>query len=311
MKSARSGTRPARSHGDNRKMHFTLRRMAGLGLLGVALLLAQDWKTATTLPAVELTGLSPAKTATPLRLLRDYDCTCGCGMKVAECRVKDPGCTYSKSLAATLVGAIKSGKNEADALAAARASKYGTAPAPPKLLDDPVTVSIAGSPVAGPQDAPVTLVEFSDFQCPYCYKAAAQLSAVLKAFPTQVKLVFRQYPLDSHSQAALAAAASIAAHRQGKFWPLHDAMFAHHEDLSRPSITALASKAGLDMKRFEADWPAKETLTAVTRDITEGDRVGVEGTPTVFLNGQHYHGSLELEPMRTVIEAELKKIGKK
>ena len=241
-------------------MCLTLRRIGGLGLLGVAILLAQDWKTATTLPAVDLTGMSPAKVATALRLLRDYDCTCGCGMKVAECRVKDPSCAYSKSLSAVLVGALKSGKKEADAIAAAKASNFGTAPAPPKLLGDPIAISIAGSPVMGPQDAPVTLVEWSDFQCPYCYKGAAQLNAVLKAFPTQVKLVFRQYPLESHSQAALAAAAALAAHKQGKFWPLHDAMFAHRQDLSKPSIIAMAAKTGMDMKRFETDWQAKETL---------------------------------------------------
>src|SRR5262249_39687870 len=157
-----------------------------------------------------------------------------------------------------------------------------------------------------PADAPVTLIEFSDFQCPYCWKAAAQLREVLKAFPTQVKLVFRQFPLETHSQAALAAAAALAAHKQGKFWPLHDAMFANRRDLSREAITRLAAQAGIDVKRFEQDWPAKETLNAVMRDMTDGERAGVDGTPTVFVNGKHYHGSLELGPMRSVIEAELK-----
>src|SRR4051794_33222908 len=123
-------------------MRFTLRRIGGLGLFGVALLLAQDWKTATTLPAVDLTGLAAAKVTTALRLLRDYDCTCGCGMKVAECRVKDPGCAYSKGLAAAMVGALKSGKKDADALAAAKASKFGAAPEPAKLLGDPIPISI-------------------------------------------------------------------------------------------------------------------------------------------------------------------------
>lgn len=293
-------------------MHLRLRRIAGVSLLGVALLIAQDWKTATTLPAVDLTGLPAAKLATALRLLRQGDCTCGCGMKLAECRVKDPACSYSKGLGAAIVGALREGKNEAGALAAAKASKYGAAPAPAKLLGDPIAIATAGSPFLGPKDAPVTLIEFSDFQCPYCYKAAAQLNAVLKAFPTQVKLVFRQYPLESHSQAALAAAAAIAAHGQGKFWPLHDAMFAQRQDLSKEAITRMAAKAGLDMKRFEADWPSKQTLGAVARDIEDGNRAGVEGTPTVFINGQHYNGSLELEAMRAVITAELKKkTGKK
>jgi len=292
-------------------MRFDLRRIGGLAIFGAALLVAQDWQKETNLPGIDLAGMAAAKVATALRLMRGYDCTCGCGMKVAECRIKDPGCAYSKGLGTALAGAVKAGKNDADALAAAKASKYGAAPAPPKLLDDPIPINTAGSPVEGPANAPVTLVEWSDFQCPYCWKAAAQLNAVLKAYPTQVKLVFRQYPLESHSQAALAAAAAIAAHKQGKFWPLHDQMFAHRQDLSKESITRLAANLGLDMKRFQTDWPAKETLATVMRDMQDGDKAGVDGTPTIFINGQHYHGSLELEPMRAVIDAELKKTGKK
>jgi protein-disulfide isomerase len=292
-------------------MRFRFRLLAGALFVCAAALVAQDWKTATTLPAVDLSGLSPAKAASALKVLRDYDCTCGCGMKVAQCRVEDPGCSFSKSLATEIVGALKAGKTPADAIAAARKSKYGSAPAPPKILGDPVVISTAGSPVTGPPNAPVTLIEFSDFQCPYCYKAADQLRAVLKAYPTQVKLVFRQYPLESHSQAALAAAAAIAAHKQGKFWPLHDAMFAHRQDLSRPAITKLAAGLGLDMKRFEVDWPAKETLNAVMRDMQDGEKAGVDGTPTIFLNGKHYRGSLELDRMRAVIDAELKGAAKK
>lgn len=282
-------------------------RIAGLFLAGVLLIAAQDWRTATNLAGVDFTGLSPAKVATALKLLRGYDCTCGCNMKVAQCRVEDPPCSYSKAIAATIVGALRAGKSEAAALADAKASRFGKPPAPPKLLDDPVPVSTAGAPSLGPANAPVTLVEFSDFQCPYCYQAAAQLASILKMYPTQVRLVFREYPLESHSQAALAAAAAIAAHRQGKFWPLHNAMFAHRTDLSRASITKLASATGVDMKRFEADWASKETQAAIARDIQDGDRAGVEGTPTVFVNGKRYHGSLAPDTFRGVIEAELKK----
>lgn len=282
-------------------------RTAGLLLAACALIGAQTWKTATTLPGVDLAGLSPQRTAQALRLLRGYDCTCGCNMKVAQCRVEDPACSYSKSLASIIMGALRAGKTDTEALAAARASKYGTAPAPPKLLDDPVPVATAGSPAVGPENAPVTLVEFSDFQCPFCYKAAENLAAVVKAYPTKVRLVFREYPLDSHSQAASAAAAAIAAHRQGKFWVLHDAMFAHRQDLSKPAITTLAAKLGLDMKRFQADWASRETAAVIAKDIQEGDRAGVDGTPTVFLNGRHYHGALTPEALKPVLEAELKK----
>src|SRR5207244_4069419 len=106
---------------------------------------------------------------------------------------------------------------EADAVAATRASKFGQAPEPHKTLEDPVIIPTVDAPALGPRDAAVTLVEFSDFQCPFCFQGAAQLNSLLKAYPTQLRLIFKQYPLDTHSQAALAAAASIAAHRQGKF----------------------------------------------------------------------------------------------
>lgn len=287
-------------------MLFPFRQTAGVMLVCAAALLAQDWQAATTLPAVDLSGLSPAKTSAALKLLRVSDCTCGCGMKIAECRVKDPGCSYSKSLATELVNSLKAGKTEIAALDSMKKSKFGTAPAPPKLLGDPVAISTAGSPFQGPQNAPITLVEFSDFQCPYCWKAAAQLDAVLKAFPTQVKLVFRQFPLETHSQAALAAAAAIAAHKQGKFWPLHNLLFANRQDLSKPNIAKLAAKAGLDMKRFEEDWPSKPTLEAVMRDMQDGEKAGVSGTPSVYINGKPYGGSLELGPLSSVIQSELK-----
>src|SRR3954469_7257596 len=101
-------------------MHLRARHLAAVLLVCAAALWAQDWQNATTLNAVDLSGMTPQKTAATLKLLRQYDCTCGCGMKVAECRVKDPGCAYSKNLAATMVGAIKAGKTQAAAMELAK-----------------------------------------------------------------------------------------------------------------------------------------------------------------------------------------------
>jgi protein-disulfide isomerase len=291
-------------------MHLPARgtKIAACCLLAVALLLAQpDWKTVDNLPGVDFSGLSPVKTRALLRLLRNHDCACGCGMKVAECRVKDPNCSWSKGLSAAMADAIRAGKDENEAIAAANASKWAKGPEPPKLLEDPVTIPTAGSPVRGPADAVLTLVEFSDFQCPYCLLAVAKLNAVLDAYPGKIKLIFKQFPLDMHSQAALAAAAAVAAHRQEKFWPMHDALFAHRRELSRPLMLALARTAGLDMQRFEADLDSAETKKTVARDMQDGDRAGVEGTPSVFINGRKYNGSLDLPAIRTVIDEELKK----
>jgi len=293
----------------NMVMHLPARghKIAACAILSVALLLGQpDWKTAVNLLAVDFSGMSPLKTRALLRLLRNHDCTCGCGMKVAECRVKDPQCSWSKGVAATMGDAIRAGKGENEAIEAAKASKWGQGPQPSKVLEDPVTIPTAGSPIRGPADAVLTLVEFSDFQCPYCSIAVAKLNAVLEAYPGKIKLIFKQFPLDTHSQAALAAAAAIAAHQQGKFWPMHDALFAHRRDLSRASILVLARTTGLDMTHFEADLDSAETKKTIARDMNDGDRAGVEGTPSVFINGRKYNGSLDLPAIRTIIDEELK-----
>jgi protein-disulfide isomerase len=276
-----------------------------LCVLGACVVYAQDWKSAEALPAVDLNGLSSAQRATVLKILREHDCSCGCGMKMAQCRMLDPSCSYSRGLAGVIVQAIKEGKSEGDAVAAASASKFAHVQQP-KLLEDPVPIPTGGAPSTGPQNAPITLVEFSDFQCPYCAAATPQLAAVLKAYPTKVKLIFKEYPLEMHSQAAFAAAAAVAAHRQGKFWAMYDAMFAAHDDLSRDNILALAQKNGLDLKRFQADLDSVEVKEAITRDIQDGDRLGVAGTPTLFIDGQRYNGPIELESLKPLLEAELK-----
>src|SRR5207302_7591450 len=123
------------------------------------------------------------------------------------------------------------------------------------------------------------------------------LKAVLQEYPSQVKLIFKQFPLDIHSQAALAAAAAIAAHNQGKFWAMHDALFASRKDLSRPAILAVASAIGLDMKRFEADLDSFATRQAVNRDMDDGMKIGVMSTPTLFIDGKHYNGPIRLEAL--------------
>ncbi|MBV8553128.1 MAG: DsbA family protein [Acidobacteriaceae bacterium] len=279
---------------------------AAVCFFGAALALAQEWKTAESLPGVDLSNLTAAQKASVLKILRDEGCSCGCNMKLAECRVVDPSCSYSNGLAQAVVDAIRQGKTEADAIAAAHASKWAHVQEP-KLLDDPVAIPVAGAPVKGQPNAPITIVEFSDFQCPYCAAAVPQIDALLKAYPTQVKLIYKEFPLEIHSQADLAAAAAVAAHKQGKFWPMYDAMFRNHDDLSRTNILAMANTNGLDMTRFQNDLDSTEVRETVVRDVQDGDRAGVEGTPTIFINGQRYNGPIALSYLKPILDAELKK----
>jgi protein-disulfide isomerase len=278
-----------------------------LCLLAATLLAAQDWQTSQTLPSVDFTGLTPAQKALALKILRSTACPCGCTMKMAECRMKDTGCSYSKTLAAVVVATVRKGGNEAAVLAALDASPLMHR-AVPKLLEDPIPIPVDGDPVLGPKDARVTIVEFSDFQCPYCAEAVVKLNALLKAYPNDVKLIFKQYPLEMHSQAALAAEAALAAQRQGKFWQLHDAMYADRTHLSRQNILAMAGKIGLDVSRFQQDWDSPAIKQALAKEQRQGDEAGVNGTPTIFIDGQRFNGpSLDLDAMRPIIDKEIKR----
>ncbi len=264
------------------------------------------------LPGVDLSGLTAAQKATVVRVMTARECGCTCGMKVAECRMKDPNCSYSKGIAAEMAAALKNGKTEAEAVAVADASRWAHLPAQDtRTLSDAVKIPTDGSPVIGPANAKVKLIEFSDFQCPFCILAKPEIDAVLKAYPDEVSLTFKQFPLDEHSQAALAAMAALAAQKQGKFWPMHDALFAQKGKLSQKELLTAAGKIGLSLMQFEADLHSEELKKAVERDRLDGEKAGVQGTPTLFLNGQRYNGPLRSSVLKPIIDGQLKQPAKK
>jgi protein-disulfide isomerase len=261
-----------------------------------------DWKKLDVLPGVDFSGLSKPQRDAVLAVIRTEPCACGCEMKVAECRAKDPACGFSRRLAAFAVRAASSGKPEAKIRT--ELDKY--AKEPPPVLEPPVKLAIEGAPFKGPADAKVTIVEFSDFQCPYCAKAAIEAAAVVQKFPKDVKLVFKQFPLEDHSQAALAAEASLAAQAQGKFWPLHDKMYANFRSINRARIFVWATEAGLDMNRFRADLDSHKFAARVKAEEQEGEVAGVEGTPTFFINGKRFNGVFEVNAIAPIVADELK-----
>jgi protein-disulfide isomerase len=278
--------------------------LSGLAMLVLQAAGAVDWKTSAALPGVDLSGLSAKQKASVLEMLRERPCSCGCSMKLAECRVMDPGCSYSTNLAITVVESVKAGKSKAETFAALDASKWAHLQEP-KMLEDAVQIPVTGAPSMGPANAKITIVEFSDFQCPYCAVAIGEINALLKAYPTQVRLIFKQFPLETHPQADLAAAVAIAANKQGKFWVMHDAMFAHRNDLSRKNILLLAKQNGLNVDQLDADIDSTEVRETVVRDVQDGDRAHVEGTPTLFISGQRYNGPVTLASLKPIIDAEL------
>ncbi|MCK4691532.1 MAG: thioredoxin domain-containing protein, partial [Desulfuromonadales bacterium] len=153
-------------------------------------------------------------------------------------------------------------------------------------LEPVVQISTAGAPTLGPDDAPVTIVIFDDFECPYCAKVVPLLREVLAAYPDQIKLVYKNFPLGMHKNARIAAVAGLAAAQQGKFWQLHDLLFANYKKLSEQKITQLAEEAGLDMEKFARARNNPQLRQQINAELQEGRKIGVRGTPTIFVNGR-------------------------
>jgi protein-disulfide isomerase len=147
-------------------------------------------------------------------------------------------------------------------------------------------ITVAGSPAKGAAEAPVTVVEFVDFQCPFSRSSVGLVQEVLEAFPTEVRFVVKQFPLSQlHRHARIAAKAALAAHRQGKFWEMHDALFTRHRSLDYDTVKQHARDIGLEIERFEADMASEELEAELRADVADARKSQVTGTPTFFVNG--------------------------
>jgi protein-disulfide isomerase len=148
------------------------------------------------------------------------------------------------------------------------------------------TLVVEGSPSLGPPDAPVTIVEWADFECPFCRLVYPLLEDLVKRFDGQVRLVYKLYPLASHPHGEIAARAAIAAMNQGKFWEMHHMLFDNQERLEQADLERYAKELGLDLVRFRKDLTSDETSAHVERDKKQAEGVGLEGTPMIFINGR-------------------------
>jgi len=168
-------------------------------------------------------------------------------------------------------------------------------------------IPVGDSAVRGPKDAPVTIVMFSDFQCPFCAQAAPMVDEVLKAYPKDVNFMMKQFPLRQiHPNADPAARAALAAGKQGKFWEMHDELYKNVRNLTPETIKGIAEKNGLDMKKFEADMNSDEIKKQVDAELALGAKVDVRGTPSLFINGKIAQNR-SVEGLKTQVQAELDK----
>ncbi|HET7004658.1 MAG TPA: thioredoxin domain-containing protein [Candidatus Binatia bacterium] len=169
-----------------------------------------------------------------------------------------------------------------------------------------VTLKLDGAPARGADNAPVTIVKFEDFHCPFCKEAQNTLAALATRYGERVRIVHKDYPIDSlHPQARLAHVAARCAQEQGKFWAYHDALYAAAPKASPEDLKSFAQASGVELQPFEACLSSGKYAAAIESDINEGTRVGVTGTPAFFINGRMLGGAQPLEQFVRIIEEEL------
>ena len=172
-------------------------------------------------------------------------------------------------------------------------------------LPQPRVQVAAEGPARGPKDAPVTIVEFSDFECPYCGAAHDTVEQVMSTYAGKVRLVYRQFPLSFHPHAAKAAEASLCAADQGKFWEYHDVLFKNQKKLEPTDLKAHATEVGIDSQKFGQCLDSGDKKKAVDADQQAGLQAGVGGTPAFFINGIFLNGAQPIDEFKKIIDGEL------
>lgn len=167
---------------------------------------------------------------------------------------------------------------------------------------NPVKIDPGSSPAKGPSSAKVTVIEFSDFECPFCSRGKATIDQVLKAYPNDVKVVFKNLPLPFHKNATPAAKAALAAGKQGKFWEFHDILFENQKTLSDKFYFDTASKLGLDIEKFKTDMASEEIAKAIEADKKLAEEHGISGTPGFFVNGVAVKGAYPFDHFKGIID---------
>ena len=269
--------------------------------------LPASWIKAEEIGAADaVAGLTPQQKYLVMKVMNEKPCDCGCPHgSVAKCKKDDPGCPRAPQILAGAVEAAKAGKTFDQMMDAVKKkdapAAQQQAPAGPQKV-----ATEKWNPIRGPKNAKVTIVMFSDFQCPFCSRVEPTLKQVIDTYGKDVRIVWRNQPLPFHNFAKDAATAAMAAARQGKFWELHDKMFANQQAIDKASIEKYAQELGLNMSKFKADWASSEIKDEVEKDSQYGNTVGANGTPTMFINGLLISGAQPFDNFKTAVDAGIK-----
>lgn len=270
-------------------------------------------------PAEMWTGMNDAQKFAVMKVMNDNICDCGCSFgTLANCLKNDPGCPNSPAKVKQAIALARAGKSadqiqmemfkKAAAGNTAAAAQAAPSRAQPTIDQTVYKVPVEGSVASGPADAPVTIVEFSDYQCPFCGRANATIEQVQKEYGDKVRVVMKQLPLENmHPQARGAAMAALAAGEQGKYWEMHHKLFENIRALDDASLVQKAKDLGLNLDKFNKDRVDARLKAVVDEDLKLANSLGVTGTPGFFINGRKLGGAYPFDVFKKVIDEELVK----
>jgi protein-disulfide isomerase len=239
------------------------------------------------LPGIDTSTLTAREKSEWSQLVSDLLAPCADQpVSVAKCVSESRACRPCAPAARYLAEQVRQGRTRSQAETAYRARF-----SPDKVKN----VEVGNSPAKGPPDAPVLLVEFADFECPFCGAVKPVVDGLLEKFPGKVRLVFKHYPLPMHQNAEKAARAAVAAQKQGKFWEMHRELFENQTALDAANIERLAQKAGLNLEQFRKDRDSEAVADTVARDRKQGESLDIQGTPSIYINGRLFPSTKEFE----------------
>ena len=244
------------------------------------------------LAGLDVKSMTPSEVDTLRRLLEKFPSACGKPHSLLKSLQTDPKCAISGVAARFLHTMISDGFLESEA-----EEKYSAR----FLNNKPYDIDITGAAVRGDPKAPITIVEFSDFECPHCRMAEPWIKQIISENP-DVKLVFMNFPISSHQNAALAAAATVAAGKQNKFWAYHDKVFDNQDKLRMPDLLKYAAELNLNVEQFKADMVTAKAR--VDRERKVGEKLELQGTPSFFINGKRANGITSVDALRSYVEQE-------
>ena len=252
-------------------------------------------------PGMKFTELSSADRKTFVSIAKKELCPCpDAAESLHAClQQKETQCETATRAAMAINRGLSQGLSESDIL-----DKLAT------FVDKATTnyeFNLETSPRKGPADAPVTVVEFADFQCPHCKRASQMMTKLHEELGDDVVIYFKHFPLTPGSMAEVAARAAAAARRQGKFWPMQELLFENQKTLSRDKIMGFARRIGLNFGKFKQDLNDPAVAQAVQSDRAEGMEADITGTPAIFIDGYRYTGTLGYNPIKSAVQSKLDK----